>query len=78
MMLICFQDSIFEEVHRTLCLNGAHQVVLPQIANLVLRLRVIRRPEIAYTQRGAVVQRDKDGVSRSLSRIWQIILVAVH
>lgn len=56
------QDSIFEEVRRTLRLNDTHQVVLPPRANLVLRLQLARRPAITYAQpEPRVHSRDRDG-----------------
>jgi hypothetical protein len=60
------QDSIFEEIRRTLRLvHGTSQVVLPRRVNLVLGLRLSR----TYTQQPGphIRSRDSDGVS-SLSR----------
>jgi len=62
--LIHVQDAIFEEVRRTLRLDGTHQVVLPPRANLALRLRLTRRPETTSPQPGSHVHsKDRDGVS---------------
>jgi len=56
------QDSIFEEARRTLRLNGTSQVVLPPRTNLVVSLRLIRRPEITYPQPGPHIHsKDSDG-----------------
>ncbi|KAI9454769.1 hypothetical protein BJY52DRAFT_706513 [Lactarius psammicola] len=58
------QDSIFEEVRRTLRLDDTHQVVLPPRTDLVLGLRLTRRPEVTYPQPGLRVHsKDRDGVS---------------
>ncbi|KAH9164657.1 hypothetical protein EDB89DRAFT_399786 [Lactarius sanguifluus] len=58
------QYSIFEEACRTLRLDGTHRVVFPPRADLVLRLRLARRPELTYPRLGPHVHsRDRDGVS---------------
>ncbi|KAI9433663.1 hypothetical protein H4582DRAFT_981127 [Lactarius indigo] len=58
------QDSIFEEARRTLRLDDTHRVVLPPRADLVLRLRLTRWPEITdtYPRLGPHVHsKDRDG-----------------